>query len=209
MSKLRPLDRTIRARGKPRAFTFAAISPRRDARPPRHKYMRLVALENGTPIGEVHCRESAVYIGSRSDCDIRLSDERVADQQIVVYPSGDRGWMVQSLVDSDDVRINESTPDGAQPLVGGDRITLFDYVILAHEEQGDASAAQPVGRTNVARMTQFVKFQLPPGSTIKKTTEPVTSERAQMQAVGKAAVGLCRCETPEQFIDAALRAMLE
>ena len=171
--------------------------------------MRLVVLENGTPVGETDCRTSALYIGSRSDCAIRLDDDRIAAQQIVIYPDGDTGWMVQSLVDTEDVRINESVPDGPQPLVGGDRITAFQYVILAHEERGDSAADQPVGRTSVARMTQFVRFQLPHGSTIKKTTEPITADRAQMQSVGRAAVSLCRCETPEQFLDVALRALLE
>jgi len=170
--------------------------------------MRLVVFHNGTQTSEVVCQEEAVYIGSGEGCGLHLPDERVADQHAVIYPESDQDWVIEPLAEPSHLMLNGQALAERRRLCQGDRITLFDYEIEVHAAAVRSEHAPP-GRTTVQRMTQFVKYQLPPGAVVRKPEDMVSVDRDHLSRAARAAVHLAPCETHEQFIDVVLRTMLE
>lgn len=66
-----------------------------------------------------------------------------------------------------------------------------------------------VHRAQMASMTRFARFPLPYGSTVKKIEEPISVQRPHIVYAGQMSVALGGCETPEQVMDIAIRAMFE
>ena len=169
--------------------------------------MRLVVYSGSEQVTEVVCRGEAVYIGSRAGCGIHLPDNDLPEQVGVIYPESGGGWVVQKLSDHTELRINDSEVTDKAELRSGDRITLNRYAICASL---DATAATVVGgRTTVANMTRFVKFQLPQGTLAKKPEEALTLQQSCLPRIGRINTALGGCETVEQLMDISLQGLLE
>jgi sigma-B regulation protein RsbU (phosphoserine phosphatase) len=173
--------------------------------------MRLIVTENASMIADVTCDREAVYIGSGPDCKVQLNDARLAVQHAVVFPEKDKSWALNLLDDHIIVQINGMRVTEKVTLRTGDEISLLDFVIRvfpATETVAAAIAAAP-RPTSVARLTQFVQAQLPPGATTRRYEDPVTVPQGQMARLHAIAERLSQADTVETLMDHALQSLLE
>jgi hypothetical protein len=174
--------------------------------------MRLVVLERGTHLGEVICREQAVYVGSDERCEIHLPDARVAGQVGVVYAEDDNVWVFEQLAEGAPIQLNGAAVTAKVPLKGGDQIKIHDYIIRAEldrpqpSEQAKPRAAK---RSSVARLTRFVRYRLPPGAVVKKPDDAVTVQPEHITRASQANVAFGQCGTVEELMEIGLRTFLE
>ena len=174
--------------------------------------MRLIVTQSASMVADVTCEREAIYVGSRDDCRVQLTDPRVAEQQAVIFPEMDRSWAFSPLDTENVVQINGQRITDKVTLRTGDEIRLFDYVIrvFPDQEATAVTAQQPAKRTtSVARLTQFVQTHLPPGSLTKKLDEPLGLQSGHLSGMGDITVRLCQTETVEGIMDIALKALLE
>ncbi|MBN2448716.1 MAG: SpoIIE family protein phosphatase [Phycisphaerae bacterium] len=174
--------------------------------------MRLIVTQSASMVADVTCEREAIYIGSRDDCRIQLSDQRIAEQQAVIFPEMDRSWAFSPLDTDNMVQINGQRISDKVTLKTGDEIRLFDFVIRVFPEQEAASvaASQPAKRTtSVARLTQFVQTHLPAGSLTKKLDEPLALQSGHLTGMSDITVRLCQTDSVEGVMDSALKALLE
>jgi serine phosphatase RsbU (regulator of sigma subunit) len=130
---------------------------------------------------------------------VRLEAPDVPGYAAVIQPEGD-AWAIRALANDSSVQVNGEAVADRRLLAHGDRIAIRDFTIEAHSDVG--------ARPSVGSMTRFVRFQLPPGSQVKKEDEPLTLRQVDVQHGGGVNVELGRCETPEQLMDVALRCLI-
>jgi len=172
--------------------------------------MRLVVLVEDTPVSEVVCQDEAVYLGSRDTCSVHLPDERIPGQLAVIYPEGKDVWILEPLAEKAGLQLNGAAVTEKVMLKSGDRLTVQEFVIRAFlDELGGPAPPKLAGRTSVANMARFVRFQLPPGSTIKKPDEPLEVQQSHLGRIGRINVALGQCEAVEGLMDLALQNLLE
>lgn len=173
--------------------------------------MRLIVLGNGTHLGEVVCHEQAVYIGSDEQCEIRLPHEELSPQIGVIYAEDDGVWVFEQIAENEPVHFNGALLKEKVRIAGGDQIKVGDYIIRAEVEAPDipvepAPEAQEPSkpgkrRVSVARLTQFVSYQLPPGSVLKKADDDVRAGRTHLVQLGAAGVAFGQCATVEELME--------
>ncbi len=181
--------------------------------------MRLIVIGSGTHLGEFVCHEQAVYIGSDEQCEIRLPQEDLAGQIGVIYAEDDGRWVFEQIAENEPVHFNGALLKEKVRLAGGDQIKIHDFIIRAEvdtapppvEEPQPASepARKPKRRVSVARLTQFVSYQLPPGSVLKKPDDPVTADRTRLVQLGRAGVAFGRCVTVEELMEQCIEQLFE
>ena len=173
--------------------------------------MRLIVTENASMIADVTCDREAVYIGSGAECKVQRSDARLAPQHAVVFPEKDKTWALNLLDDHVTVQVNGARVTEKVTLKTGDEISLLDFVIRVFPaaEAVAASAAAAPRPTSVARLTQFVQAQLPPGATTRRYEDPVTLPQGQLARLHAMVERLSQTDTVESLMDHTLQALLE
>jgi len=170
--------------------------------------MRLVVLQQDAMIADVVCGEEAIYVGSRPDCRVALADPRIAERQVVLYPQGS-GWVVEQLAPQCEVRLNQMRLTDRAELQTGDEIRICDYLIRVYPEHVESQVARiPLG-TSRAALERFLASRLPPGSVVKKIDEPLTVQPEQVTRIAEIGQRVSQCTLIEEFMDAALQALLE
>lgn len=170
--------------------------------------MRLIVLQAATMIADVVCGEEAVYVGSQSDCRVRLDDPRVAPQQLVLYPEGAGTWSVQQLSPQTEVTLNRTRLTERTALKTGDELCLLDYTIRVYPQYEDSGATRLELGTSKAQLERFAAARLPPGTIVKRSDEPLTIQPAQLLRLGEANVAASQAVLIEEFMDVVLRTLL-
>jgi serine phosphatase RsbU (regulator of sigma subunit) len=171
--------------------------------------MRLVVHSKGSRVSEVQCEHEAVYIGSDESCGLVLADSRVPPRHAVVYPEGDDGWVLQPLDESDSLHLNGVGVTEKVQLRNNDQITVHEFMIRAVVEDTAHRPVRGPAHQSVAQMTRFVQAQLPQGSLLKKSDEPITILPAQVLRMGKVNVALGACNMVEELMNITLQVVLE
>lgn len=171
--------------------------------------MRLVVFAAGVQRNDVACEDQAVYIGSRETCRIHLPDEHIPDQLAVIYRESDDVWVLERLTPGCELLVNDQNVERRVLLRNGDRIRVHDFVIRAFVDPTAVHRNRPAGRSTVESLTRFARFQLPPGSILRKAEEVVEARSEHLTRIGQLAVAVSGCETVERFMDVAIQQLLE
>ncbi|HOO16986.1 MAG: SpoIIE family protein phosphatase [Phycisphaerae bacterium] len=167
--------------------------------------MRLIVLQQGAMIEDIVCGEEAIYVGAHEDCRIRLQDPRIAPRQAVIYPQGS-GWTVEQLAPECAIHVNDMSLAGKSTLKTGDEIRLADYVLRAYPEHVEQPGLE-LG-TSRAQLERFIASRLPPGTVIKKPTEPLNIAPEQVMKIAEFTQRVSQCEQVTELMDVALQALL-
>lgn len=171
--------------------------------------MRLVVQNNGAKIAEVQCGNEPVCIGSGELCAVRLSDQRVAERHAIIHPEQDSMWILERANNTADVLLNGIAITEEVMLKSGDLIQIFDFEIHAYIDQVHRATDSGPITTSVAQMNRFVRFQMPPGSVIKKVDDALTIAPAWLPRVGTVNISLGKCETVNELMDIVLAQLFE
>jgi serine phosphatase RsbU (regulator of sigma subunit) len=170
--------------------------------------MRLVVLAKGTKIAELACDDEAIYIGSREGCAVRLDDPRVAPQHAVIFADDHEGWVLEPLEQDESIQLNGVAIPQRVALRNADEIAIHDHTVRAYFEEPKLTPT-PATTTSVAALTQFVRFQLPAGSSVRKPDEELTLRAGQMARLARANMSLSHCSAVESLMDVALQRLFE
>ena len=174
--------------------------------------MQLIVLEKGATLLEIACREEAVYIGSGDGCDIRLPGDHVAQQLGVVYAADEDLWMFEPLAQVENIQYNGAPLSEKVELRSGDQLKIHEFLIRAEPDRAPRRApvqSKKATRTGVASMARFVQYRMPPGTLLKKLSDDITLQPAQLASIGRANVLLGQCNTIEDLMDCGLNILLE
>ncbi|MBU0640969.1 MAG: SpoIIE family protein phosphatase [Planctomycetes bacterium] len=172
--------------------------------------MRLIVLLDGAMVADVMCGREAVYVGSREGCRVRLEDERIAEQQAVIFPEGRSEWAIEQLAAGNELQVNDNVISARCGLMSGDEIRVCNYVIRVFPDVEEPVTPQAHVATSVARLTRFAQAQLPPGTMIKKLGETISElQSTQRTRIGEISLRLAQCSTVEELMDTALQTLLE
>lgn len=171
--------------------------------------MRLVILSRGARVAEFFCTDQEVQLGSGQDCQITLEDPRIAARHAVISPAAPGTWSIRPYEPGLPLLLNGLVVTGPSELRHGDRIAVHDYVILAYDEASERHAASGFGGgMSVEQMTRFVKFQLPPGTQIRKGEEPLTLPAASFARLARLSAALAACELVPAVMELAIQTLL-
>lgn len=171
--------------------------------------MRLVVFASGAPFAEIVSDDEAVFIGGRDTCGLHLEAEGLPDQVAVVLPEPHGVWALQRLAEQEPVNLNGQPVSEKLALRTGDEIRIRDYEIRAELEFREARETVGAAKTSVAQMARFVQFQLPPGSSIKKSDDQLSISQPHLFRMAKVNLALASVETPEALMNIALQALQE
>ena len=170
--------------------------------------MRLILTENGSMLSDIECEREPIYVGSQENCHIHLADSRVAQQQLLIFPAPDGGWMLQQLHTENVVSINGMTVSDRARLKTGDEIEIYDFLIRAFPEHEVKSGGVEIG-TSVKQLTRFAQAQLPSGAIIKKPDESLTLQSEHLHGVGQINLTLSQIINIEALMNVALKTQLD
>ncbi len=171
--------------------------------------MRLVVYQQGLPFAELVGEDEAISVGSANDNRLVLPDPRIPAHLAQIFLEHHEMWVLEPLAERADLSLNGVAIATRTPLRSGDQIQVLDFTIEAQIESQRRAAEPPRATTSVASMTQFVRFQLPPGSLVRKPEEPLTILPAQIARVGRVNLALASCETVEALMDVAITTVFE
>ncbi len=171
--------------------------------------MRLVVYRQGNPFTELVGEDEAVSVGSATANRLVLPDTRIPAHVAQIFLEHHEMWVIEPLDERFELLLNGVALAARTPLRSGDQIGVLDFTIEAQFEPPRRPAEAPRATTSVASMTQFVKFQLPQGSLIRKAEETLTIQPAQIARIGRVNLALASCETVEALMDIALTAVFD
>ena len=171
--------------------------------------MRLIVSQDESMIAEIDVEHQDVYIGSRPDCQIHLTDARVASHQAVIAHEKANTWRFRVLESEPQFEINGRPVVEDFTLKTGDEIRLFEYLIRAFPDESGGAATAPGHKKDVQRLTQFAQSQLPAGSQVRRADELITLQPGHLQEVGRVAVRMSQAESVESLMDAATKVLFE
>ncbi len=169
--------------------------------------MRVVVLHAEATIAEITCDREAIYAGSQEDCRLLLDDERISPRQLVLYPAGQEGWIVEPLNADCQLQLNGQLLTEKAEINNGDELQICDYQIRVFPEETTSVNRQPVS-TSRAQLERFAQARLPAGTIVRRLNEPFTVPPAQLESLGRANVAVSGWTTIEEFLDAALQTLL-
>ena len=170
--------------------------------------MRLILTENGSMLSDIECEREPIYVGSQENCRVHLADSRVAQQQLLIFPAPDGGWMLQQLHTENLVSINGMTVSDRAKLKTGDEIEIHNFLIRAFPDHEIKSAAVEIG-TSIKQLTRFAQSQLPSGAIIKKPDEELTVQPEHLHGVGQINLTLSQIINIEALMNVALKTQLD
>jgi sigma-B regulation protein RsbU (phosphoserine phosphatase) len=171
--------------------------------------MRLIVTHEASMIADLTCERETLPVGSAADCKVQLADPRIAPQHALIFPEGERAWAFAPAAPDALVFINGARVTEKVTLKTGDEIRICDHVIRVFPEQEPAAAAPAARPTSVARLTQFVQAQLPPGSLTKRTDEPLGLQGGHLARMADVVVRLSQADSVPAVMESALRTLVE
>jgi Stage II sporulation protein E (SpoIIE) len=169
--------------------------------------VRLVALSSkGQRIAETYGAEDAIYIGSREGCGLHIPDESIPPQVAVVLPEAGDVWALQPLDGGGGLQVNGVAVSERVQVRNADQLAIGDYVIRVYIDDASKAAARSM---TVQQMARFLAAQLPQGSIIKKSDEPLTVLPGWLHRLGRVNVSLGSCNLVTELMNVALTALLE
>lgn len=170
--------------------------------------IRLVVQTDGAQVAEVPCGTDTVFIGSREDCAVRLSDPAVGPHHAMLVPGHDDGWILQPLDPEHQVMLNGAPVRDRQTLRPGDQIQVAAYLIRVEQEAAESGG--PAGpRTSVDSLTKFVQYQLPTGAIVKKNDDSLALQQQHVARIGQVNVRLAPCTTIEELMEVAFKTFFD
>lgn len=170
--------------------------------------MRLVIQAGGKATEEVNCGAEAILIGSDAACSIVAAGQGVLGRHATIFPDETGGWVVEPLDQDVGVELNGVTIREPVQIRGRDEIRIGETTIRAVDDQQPAVALKGSG-ISVAQMAKFVQAQLPQGSFLKKSDDPITLTASQVARLGRLNVVLGGCNMVEELMTVVLQTLHE
>lgn len=182
--------------------------------------MRLVVFREGKQVAEVDSEREPLEVGSDERCAVRVPLTTAFPIVIAkLIPEGMHRWVLEPVSNEVVVYVNGGVISIKTPLENGDQIKVADLLMRFHLDETPAAAAdtteQPTApatasaaRASVESLTGFVKYQLPPGSSIRKPDEPLRIPAVFIRDVGRLNLALNVCESVEQLMSVTLNSLL-
>jgi serine phosphatase RsbU (regulator of sigma subunit) len=169
--------------------------------------MQIVVHDGHEVIRNLSFEDSAIAIGSHTDCPVYLPDMRVAMQQAVIVPIPGGSWMLDPVDLTHKTILNGRQITGRTDLEHGDEILISDFLIkIFFEYQPDAQITKSATGEEVAKIRQY---PLPPGALIRKPNEPLTVPDGAEQQLARFARALHDCTDIAKLMDLTLRTLRE
>ncbi len=167
--------------------------------------MQIIVHDGHEIVRNLTFEDSAIAIGSHTNCPVYLPDMRVALQQAVIVPMPGGGWMIDPVDLSYRTILNGRQITGRTELEHGDEILIFDFLIkVFFEYQSDAQITKTAAGEEVARIRQF---PLPAGALIRKPNEPFTLPAGAERRLAQFARALQDCTDIAKLMDLTLRTL--
>ncbi len=170
--------------------------------------VRIIVLKQDAMVADLVCGREAIYLGTRETCQIQLDDDRVAAQQLVIYPDGSTGdWLVSQLDAAVDVKHNGELLIDRAPARTDDELVFLEYIVRIFPEFEPAAVDRGLVHTTKEQLEKYAATALPPLTITKKADDTLSVQRMIFTKAGRANLLVSQCTTPTEFIDVVMQAL--
>jgi serine phosphatase RsbU (regulator of sigma subunit) len=137
--------------------------------------MRILVRDGQDLIDTLTFKTRRLTIGSDTQCDVTINDQRLKPVQAAISPQPDGSWRLDNTANDPILTLNNRPVHESTIIQHADEIRLFDYLISVYNSSNQEMSDKPAATTMINRQaSQLRAHPLPPGSTTKRENDDAT-----------------------------------
>jgi serine phosphatase RsbU (regulator of sigma subunit) len=170
--------------------------------------MRVLVKEGDAVLADLSFEEEEIVVGSQPGCSIHLPDARVSPRQATISPTDDHKWRIENVDPANPIQLNSAVVTAPAVLANDDEITLHDYLLKVYTDAALEQHVREDGLLGPEDLAKIKKFPLPPGAVMRRSFEPVTMVRSELDQFSSLSMEVCTARDLHELVDIALRELL-
>lgn len=166
-------------------------------------HIRILVRDGDDLIDRFEFDGQVIRVGSGSDCDIRIPDRRLLDEQATLRPGDDGIWTLESIDVGNTVQVNGRSINGTVKIHHHDEITIFGYTLAIYNDATKPSliSRKRAQETLIATGNGATMHPLPDGTIVYKPGGELTLAGETPTRFTTFCTGLYKCGDIPKLID--------